>query len=40
MDEQRILPFELPAFARKKVSVGFDGGMLSSDAGVLTRFAV
>lgn len=35
MYEERILPFELPAVARKKVSVGFDGGMLSSDAGVL-----
>jgi integrase len=35
MDEERILPLELPAVARKKVSVGFDGGMLSSDAGVL-----
>lgn len=35
MDEERILPFELPAVARKKVSVGFDGGMLSSDGGVL-----
>ena len=35
MDEDRILPFDLPAVARKKVSVGFDGGMLSSDGGVL-----
>ena len=35
MDEERILSFDLPAVARKKVSVGFDGGMLSSDAGVL-----
>jgi hypothetical protein len=35
MDEERILPFELPAVARKKMSVGFDGGMLSFDAGVL-----
>jgi hypothetical protein len=35
MDEERVLPFELPEVARKKVSVGFDGGMLSSDAGVL-----
>jgi hypothetical protein len=35
MDEERILPFDLPAVARKKVSVGFDGGMLSSDGGVL-----
>jgi hypothetical protein len=35
MDDHTLLPFELPAVARKKVSVGFDGGMLSSDAGVL-----
>lgn len=35
MSEDIALPFELPAVARKKVSVGFDGGMLSSDAGVL-----
>jgi len=35
MDEERILPFELQAVARKKVSVGFDGGMMSSNAGVL-----
>jgi len=35
MEHDTLLPFELPAVARKKVSVGFDGGMLSSDAGVL-----
>ena len=35
MNEDTLLPFDLPAVARKKVSVGFDGGMLSSDAGVL-----
>src|SRR5882724_2495151 len=35
MDEDTLLPFELPAVARKKVSVGFDGGQMSSDAGVL-----
>jgi Transposase DDE domain group 1 len=35
MDEDTLLPFDLPAVARKKVSVAFDGGMLSSDAGVL-----
>ena len=35
MDEDTVLPFDLPSVARKKVSVGFDGGMLSSDAGVL-----
>jgi hypothetical protein len=35
MDEDILLPFELPAVAGKKVSVGFDGGMLSSDGGAL-----
>src|SRR6202521_2858844 len=35
MEEDSFLPFELPAVARKKMSVAFDGGMLSSDAGVL-----
>jgi hypothetical protein len=35
MKEDTILPFTLPAVARKKVTVAFDGGMLSSDAGVL-----
>ena len=35
MDEDTVLPFDLPAVARKKVNVAFDGGMLSSDAGVL-----
>jgi hypothetical protein len=35
MNEEGILPFEFPAVARKKVNVGFEGGMLSSDAGVL-----
>jgi len=28
-------PFELPAVARKKVTLAFDGGRLTSDAGVL-----
>ena len=35
MQQDILLPFDLPAVARKKVSVAFDGGMLSSDAGVL-----
>src|SRR5258707_14113390 len=35
MEEDTLLPFELPAVARKKVSVSFDGGLMSSDAGVL-----
>src|SRR5271163_2377671 len=35
MDEDTLLPFDLPSVACKKLSVGFDGGQLSSDAGVL-----
>ena len=35
MSEDNALPFDLPSVCRKKVSVGFDGGRLSSDAGVL-----
>jgi hypothetical protein len=35
MQQDNLLPFDLPAVARKKVCIAFDGGMLSSDAGVL-----
>jgi hypothetical protein len=35
MDEDNPLPFSLPAVCRKKVSVAFDGGLLSSNGGVL-----
>jgi hypothetical protein len=35
MPQDSLLPFDLPAVAGKKVSVAFDGGKLSSDAGVL-----
>ncbi len=35
MIEDSPLPFDLPSVACKKLSVGFDGGQLSSDAGVL-----
>jgi len=35
MSEDTLLPFDLPSVARKKLSVGFDGGQLSSDAGAL-----
>jgi hypothetical protein len=35
MIEDTLLPFDLPSVGRKKVSVAFDGGMLSSDGGVL-----
>jgi hypothetical protein len=35
MSEAIALPFELPSICRKKLSVGLDGGQLSSDAGLL-----
>lgn len=35
MNEDSLLPLELPAVARKKVDLAFDGGRLSSDGGVL-----
>jgi hypothetical protein len=35
MEEDSLLPFAFPAVARKKVTASFDGGMLSSDGGVL-----
>jgi Transposase DDE domain group 1 len=35
MDEDNLLPFSLPAICRKKVSAAFDGGLLSSDGGVM-----
>ena len=35
MDDDSHLPFDLPAVCRKKVSVAFDGGRLSSDGGVV-----
>src|SRR5260370_17258661 len=35
MSEDTLLPFDLPSVARKKLSVGFDCGQLSSDAGGL-----
>ena len=35
MQDDNLLPFSLPAVCRKKVSVAFDGGSLSSDGGVL-----
>ena len=35
MDDDNLLPFSLPAVARKKLSAAFDGGRLTSDGGVL-----
>ncbi len=33
MDDDTLLPFERLAVARKKLTLAFDGGRLSSDAG-------
>ena len=35
MTDDTPLPFDLPAIGRKKLTVGFDGGQLSSDGGLL-----
>ena len=35
MTQDTPLPFDLSAVARKKLTVGFDGGQLSSDGGLL-----
>ena len=35
MDDAKLLPFDLPAVARKKLTVDFDGGNQSSDGGLL-----
>ena len=35
MTEESLLPFDLPAVRRKKVTAGFDGGLISSDGGVV-----
>jgi hypothetical protein len=35
MTDNSLLPFDLPAVARKKLTVAFDGGHLSSDGGLL-----
>ena len=35
MTEDSLLPFDLPAVRRKKVTAGFDGGLISSDGGVV-----
>jgi hypothetical protein len=35
MDDDILLPFALPAICRKKVSVAFDGGRISSNGGVM-----
>ena len=35
MIHDNLLPFSLPAVARKKVTAAFDGGRISSDGGVM-----
>lgn len=35
MDDAKLLPFDLPAISRKKLTVDFDGGNQSSDGGLL-----
>lgn len=35
MEQDTLLPFDLPGIGRKKVSVAFDGGLLSSDGDAL-----
>jgi hypothetical protein len=35
MGKNTLLPFDLLSVMPKKVSIAFDGGLLSSDAGVL-----
>ena len=34
-DDDALLPFSLPSIHRKKVTAAFDGGLISSDGGVL-----
>ena len=35
MTDDSLLPFDLPSVQRKKVSAGFDGGLISSDGGLV-----
>ena len=35
MTDDSLLPFDLPSVQRKKVSAAFDGGLLSSDGGLV-----
>jgi hypothetical protein len=35
MTDDTLLPFNLPAVARKKVTAAFDGGRITSDGGVM-----
>ncbi len=35
MNDDTLLPFDLPAACRKKVTAAFDGGLISSDGGLV-----
>ncbi len=35
MTDDTLLPFDLPAVRRKKVTAAFDGGLISSDGGLV-----
>ena len=35
MTDDSLLPFDLPAVCRKKVTAAFDGGLISSDGGLV-----
>ena len=35
MTDDTLLPFNLPAVCRKKVTAAFDGGLISSDGGLV-----
>ena len=35
MTEDSLLPFDLPAVRRKKVTADFEGGLISSDGGLV-----
>ena len=35
MTDDTLLPFDLPAVRRKKVTASFDGGLISSDGGLV-----
>jgi hypothetical protein len=34
-DDDTLLPFSLPSLCKKKIAAAFDGGLISSDGGVL-----
>jgi hypothetical protein len=34
-DDDTLLPFSLPSICQKKITAAFDGGLISSDGGVL-----